>query len=77
MANDLGIGSKGVEEQKVGLDHVSEDKVRKVADDLAVNPPLAFDLARQVRVFNCQVEFVESPPGKIQLQRQEVKIPQN
>lgn len=75
LADDLGIGSSGAATQQIGLDKVPETQVKALAQDLKTNPPLPFDIARPVLVFNSQIEFVEFNLEKIQLQRQEIPIP--
>lgn len=75
LADDLGVGSSGVVSQQIGLDKVPEAQVKALAQDLKANPPLPFDIARPVLVFNAQIEFVEFNLEKIQLQRQEIPIP--
>ena len=75
LANDLGIGEAAEERRTVGLDTVRPESVEKVAADIKANPPLPFDLSRQVFVFNSQVEFVEFNVCGIQIDRKEIKIP--
>ncbi|MSR67186.1 MAG: hypothetical protein EXS24_07435 [Pedosphaera sp.] len=76
LADELGIGPGAQAEQQIGLDKVPDKKVEALAADLKANPPLPFDISRPVLVFNSQVEFVEFNLEKIQLQRQEIAIPQ-
>jgi len=47
----------------------------KVAKDLGANPPLKFDLARKVTVFNSQLEFVEFKLQGLSLFKRTVPIP--
>jgi len=75
LADDLGIGTRGFADRQIGLDKVPEAQVQALAQDFKANPPLPFDIARPVLVFNCQIEFVEFGLEKIQLQRQEIPIP--
>jgi hypothetical protein len=49
--------------------------VQKTAQDLAVNPPVKFDVARKVRVFNARFEFVEFELHGLFLSRKRVPIP--
>ncbi|NCC60780.1 MAG: hypothetical protein EOM12_07525 [Verrucomicrobiae bacterium] len=46
-------------DQEIGLDPLPEDKLKQAELALERNPPKAFDLARQERVFNSKLEFVE------------------
>lgn len=58
LSRDLGLGGKE-SSRVIGLDAVKPESVAKVATNLETNPPLKFDVARQVRVFNAALEFVE------------------
>jgi hypothetical protein len=75
LARDLGVGPNGVAEQTIGLDALSQQQISKLADDLKKNPPLPFDVSRQVMVFNAKLEFVEFSVAKIQVERIDVPIP--
>jgi len=54
---------------------VSSARVEAVAKDLSANPPQEFDLARTVRVFNAQFEFVEFELRGLSISRKTVPIP--
>jgi hypothetical protein len=77
LAKELGIGPDGEAERQIGGDPVPAEKLQALAEDLKANPPVPFDISRPLMVFNSQVEFVEFNLEKIQLQRQEIPIPQN
>ena len=49
--------------------------VQKAMLDLTANPPVKFDLARKVRVFNARFEFVEFELHGLSLARKRVPIP--
>jgi hypothetical protein len=49
--------------------------VQNTAQDLNANPPVKFDLARKVRVFNARFEFVEFELHGLSLSRKRVPIP--
>lgn len=49
--------------------------VQKTTQDLEANPPVKFDLARKVRVFNARFEFVEFELHGLFLSRKRVSIP--
>lgn len=49
--------------------------VQKTTEDLHANPPVKFDVARKVRVFNAQFEFVEFEMHGLFLSRKRVPIP--
>ena len=44
-------------------------------DDLKANPPMRFDVARKVRVFNARIEFVEFELRGLAISRKTVQIP--
>jgi hypothetical protein len=75
LAKDLGIGPRGVSEQVIGLDALTQTKIKALSDDLKKNPPLPFDVSRHMLVFNAALEFVEFSVSKIQLQRIDIPIP--
>src|ERR1700690_3580476 len=49
--------------------------VQNTTQDLDANPPMKFDVARKVRVFNTQFEFVEFEMHGLSLSRKRVPIP--
>jgi hypothetical protein len=49
--------------------------VQNTVQDLKANPPVKFDLARKVRVFNARFEFVEFELHGLSLARKRVPIP--
>ncbi|MBX3351827.1 MAG: hypothetical protein KF684_02740 [Phycisphaeraceae bacterium] len=75
LARDLGVGPNGVSEQKIGLDGLSRQQISDLSEDLKQNPPLPFDVSRQVLVFNAKLEFVEFSVSKIQVERIDIPIP--
>jgi hypothetical protein len=54
---------------------VHRTDVEKTAENLNTNPPVKFDLARKVRVFNARFEFVEFELHGLYLSRKQVRIP--
>lgn len=50
-------------------------EVQETTRDLEANPPVKFDLARKVRVFNARFEFVEFELHGLSLSRKRVPIP--
>jgi len=54
---------------------VTATEVQGTAQDLKANPPMKFDIARKVRVFNSRIEFVEFKLGKVLISRMTVTIP--
>lgn len=75
LVRELGLGEKGSDEQKIGRATVLPDAVEKVSNDLQANPPLKFDVARRMRVFNAHFEFVDFELKGTQLSRRKVPIP--
>jgi len=75
VAAAIGVGEKGKEEQKIGLDKVKAETIQNVKNDLVNNPPQSFDIARKVRVFNSRIEFVEFKLEGYQIARKKVAIP--
>jgi hypothetical protein len=65
IGNSLGFVSKPL----------SENLVRTAEQDLVSNPPVKFDLARKVRVFNAMFEFVEFELRGHRISRKRVPIP--
>jgi hypothetical protein len=54
---------------------ISKVDVERTVDDLKANPPMKFDLAQKVRVFNAQIEFVDFEVRGAALSRKTVPIP--
>ena len=50
-------------------------EVTKITEDLQADPPVKFDLARKVRVFNAKFEFVDFELHGVFLSRKRVRIP--
>ncbi len=59
----------------LGSEPVDEVRLAEVARDLASNPPLKFDLARVVQVFNAQFQFVEFELSGLLISRMSAPIP--
>ena len=72
---EVGFGENGYKEQTIGLDLVKETEIKPVQEDLRINPPQQFDLARTVRVFNAHIEFVEFELVGTAIGRKTVSIP--
>jgi hypothetical protein len=75
IAKEVGLGEHPDKERVVGLDPVEAAKIEAVAQDLACNPPVKFDLARRVRVFTSRFQFVELEMTGCFLSRKRVPIP--
>lgn len=59
VAKDLGLGPQGVIDQNVGLAKAPSKAIEKVAEELKLNPPMKFNVAKSIMVFNSWFEFVE------------------
>jgi len=75
VLREMGYGESGYKEQTIGLDLVKEAEIKPVQDDLRINPPQKFDLARIVNVFNSHIEFVEFELVGTAIGRKTVSIP--
>ncbi len=75
VLGEIGFGEHGCKEQTIGLDLATEAEISPVKDDLRINPPQKFDLARIVRVFNSHIEFVEFELLGTAIDRKTVAIP--
>jgi hypothetical protein len=56
-------------------DPIGSADMKRTSEDLASNPPMKFDLARKVRVFNTRFEFVEFELHGLSLSRKRVRVP--
>lgn len=61
----------------VGSDLVTEEKFDQVENSLNEAPPVQFDLARQVRVFNAYLQYVDLKLSGAAIQRHRFAIPPN
>ena len=75
IAAELGQGPEGVKAQKVGLDKADLATIAEVKTELKENPPLSFDIAQKVRVFNAYFEFVDMSLESVLIQKRSVKLP--
>lgn len=74
IAKDMGLAEAGGQ-ASVGKDSISPQKLLETSNDLVRNPPMKFDIARKVRVFNSQIEFVEFELRGHQIGKRKVNIP--
>lgn len=72
---ELGRGPEGVKAQKVGLDKADLATIAEVKTELKENPPLSFDIAQKVRVFNAYFEFVDLSLESVLIQKRSVNLP--
>ncbi len=75
VERDLGLGPDGIAERTLGLDKAQRMHIEAAAKELAANPPQRFDIARSVRVFNANFEFVELSITGLAMDRKRIKIP--
>jgi len=73
--SDLGLGIDPHSERRIGLDSVDAAKIEEVCKNLTSNPPVAFDLARKVRVFTTRFQFVEFEMTGCSISRKKVTVP--
>ena len=62
---------------EVGTEPVTDGQFERVDQDLAQVPPVRFDLARQVRVFNSYLQYVELKLSGAAIQHHRLAIPPN
>jgi hypothetical protein len=75
VLREMGFGENGYSDQTIGLDLAKDIEIKPVLDDLQINPPQKFDLARTVRVFNAHIEFVDFNLVGASIARKTVRIP--
>jgi hypothetical protein len=61
--------------RSVPSEPASTEQMQALQEDLDANPPLPFDLARRVRIFNAQFEFVEFELTGTAFSRKRVPVP--
>jgi len=74
IAKDMGLEEAGGG-ATIGTSSISPQKIMDTSNDLVRNPPMKFDIARKVRVFNSQIEFVEFELRGHQIGKRKVNIP--
>lgn len=60
---------------EIGQFAVSDDEMQSARESLEVAPPISFDIARQVRVFEPYIQYVEISMSGCAIQRHRVPIP--
>ncbi len=75
IIREIGWGENGRAEQTIGVAGVSTKQIEDAQKDLVDNPPLKYDIARKVRVFNARFEFVEFELQGSSFSRKTVPIP--
>jgi hypothetical protein len=66
---------QGLAQMNLEATPISRADVQRTVDDLKANPPMKFDLAQKVRVFNAQFEFAELKLRGMAVSRKTVPIP--
>ena len=61
---------------EIGIEPIQDEQFEKVKESDRIAPPVAFDLARQVRVFESYLQYVEVSLQGAAIQRHRIKIPQ-
>jgi hypothetical protein len=75
VERDLGTGPEGIREQRIGLNKATRANLIATQTDLKTNPPLKFDVARQIVAFNAYFEFVELEMSGVLIERRTVPLP--
>jgi hypothetical protein len=76
LAAELGGGDEGITQRKLGMEPLSQEKLKDVTKDLAQNPPKNFDLSRAVNVYNAKIQFVELKVAGCRLSEHRARLPQ-
>ena len=63
------------EKQEVGGEPLTPEKVEKVVSDISKNPPMAFDIARKMRVFSSKIQFVEFKLKNVKVRERKIEFP--
>jgi len=74
IAKDLGLGPQGIIDQNIGLEKAPSKAIQKVAEELKLNPPMKFNVAKTIMVFNSRFEFVEFELKNCFISRKEVPL---
>jgi hypothetical protein len=77
LAGELGGGDEGITQRKLGLEPLSQEKLKNVTEDLAKNPPKNFNLTQLVNVYNAKVQFVEFHVGGYRVSQHTVALPKH
>jgi len=76
LADAAGAESAGgSEKQEIGAQALTPEDVQAVKQDLKANPPQQFDIARALRVFNSEVQYVDLKVEEYRLSRRQVALP--
>lgn len=75
ILNEIGLGAQGVVKQTIGLEKVPGDKIQEIGEELAIDPPLKFDIARTMHAFNAHFEFVELNLKNCSIRRKKISLP--
>lgn len=65
----------GSEKQEIGAQALTPEDVQAVKQDLKANPPQQFDIARALRVFNSEVQYIDLKVEEYRLSRRQVALP--
>jgi hypothetical protein len=74
VAKDLGLGPLGIAEQNIGLEKAHSKDVENVQEELKANPPMKFNVAKIMTIFNSRFEFVEFELKNCFISRKEVPL---
>ena len=74
LEGELGCGDEGITHRKLGLEPLSQEKLKDVTEDLAKNPPKNFNLTKLVNVYNARVQFVEFKLGGCKMSADKAQV---
>ena len=76
MADATGAGAaEGHKKQEIGTEGLKPKLVETLEQDLEINPPQTFDVARALRVFSSRVQYVELEVMNYRLSSRQVQLP--
>ena len=71
VADATGAGAAdGGKKQEIGAEALKPQQVEALEQDLKINPPQSFDVARALRVFSSRVQYVELEVAKLSTKQQ-------
>ena len=73
-AAGAGIGNSNTN-QEIGTEALTPNRAEALEQDLKINPPQAFDVARALRVFSSRVQYVELEVANYRLSSRQVQLP--
>jgi hypothetical protein len=76
VADATGAGAAdGGKKQEIGTEALKPQQVEALEQDLKINPPQSFDVARALRVFSSRVQYVELEVANYRLSSRQIQLP--